>query len=104
MYFASFSTLLACVNRLSARDQFLQVARTFAREPLQRVGRRARFARRAQATTASRCCNALGSGLSFLSMFSPVVPSNYSFKATVQSLSRKSRAFARRLNSSVIRL
>ena len=63
----------------------------------------ARFAHRAQAITAQPCCSALGSALSFLPMFPPVVPANYSFKATVQSLSRKSRAFARRLNSSVMR-
>ena len=84
MYFSSFSALLTCVFWLSARDWFLQLARTFAREVLQLVGRRARFAHRAQAVTVRRCCSALGSALSFLSMFSPVVSSNYSFNATVQ--------------------
>ncbi|MHB8744653.1 MAG: hypothetical protein ACYC9L_16245 [Sulfuricaulis sp.] len=83
MYFASFSTLLACGFWRLVRDRFSQLARTFAREALQRVGRRARFARRTQAVSARRCCSALGSALSFLPMFSPVVPSNYSFKATV---------------------
>jgi hypothetical protein len=43
MFFASFSTLLACVFWLLARDWLFQVARTFAREVLQRVGRRAQF-------------------------------------------------------------
>ena len=101
MYFASFYTLLACVGWLSARNWFSQVARTFARDVAQPVSHGARFAHRAQAITARRGCSALGSALSFFPMFSPGVSSNYSFNATVQSLSRKPSAFARRVNSGV---
>ncbi|MHB8744654.1 MAG: hypothetical protein ACYC9L_16250 [Sulfuricaulis sp.] len=81
MYFASFSTLLACGFWRLVRDRFSQLARTFAREALQRVGRRARFARRAQAITASLRCNAL-SVVPHFSMPSHVVPSNYLLKRT----------------------
>ena len=76
--FASFSTSLACLCWLLARDRFLHLARTFAREVLQRIGRGARFAFRAQAVTARRCCNARFQALSFFQAVHP----NYSLKRT----------------------
>ena len=79
----SFCIWLACAFWLLARDRFLQLARTFARDVSQIycLARGSRIARRP--VIASRCCGVFCSALSFLPAVAQVVPPNYSFKATV---------------------